>query len=99
MKRLKRKVALQVISIAVAFYAIIITLFALSSYLFLGFSLAENLIVGAITALSLSGMYFIVQVVEKAIESIMDDINGVTSLDRYIEELFKEEERRKEKGE
>ena len=99
MKRLKRKVTLQVISIAVAFYAIIISLFALSSYLFLGFSLIENLIVGAITALSLSGMYFIVQVIEKAIESIMDDINGVTSLDRYIEELFKEEERRKEKGE
>ena len=99
MKRLKRKVALQVISIAAAFYAIIISLFALSSYLFLGFSLTENLIVGAITALSLSGMYFIVQVIEKAIESIMDDINGVTSLDRYIEELFKEEERRKEKGE
>ena len=99
MKRLKRKVTLQVISIAVAFYAIIISLFSLSSYLFLGFSLTENLIVGAITALSLSGMYFIVQVVEKAIESIIDDINGVTSLDRYIEELFKEEERRKEKGE
>ena len=29
----------------------------------------------------------------------MDDINGVTSLDRYVQELFKEEERRKEKGE
>ena len=99
MKRLKRKVALQVISIAAAFYAIIISLLSLIVYFTTIFNTIDSLIVGTVIALSLSGMYFIVQVVEKAIESIMDDINGVTSLDRYIEELFKEEERRKEKGE
>ena len=99
MKRLRRKVTLQVISIAVAFYAVIISLFALLFYLTTNFNAIESVLLGAVMALSLSGMYFIVQVVEKAIESIMDDINGVTSLDRYVEELFKEEERRKEKGE
>ena len=99
MKRLKRKVALQVISIAVAFYSVIISLFALLFYFTTNFNAIESVLLGAVMALSLSGAYFIVQVVEKAIESIMDDINGVTSLDRYIEELFKEEERRKEKGE
>ena len=99
MKRLKRKVALQVISIAVAFYAIVVSLLSLIVYFTTIFNAIDSLIVGTVIALSMSGVYFIVQVIEKAIESIMDDINGVTSLDRYIEELFKEEERRKEKGE
>ena len=99
MKRLKRKVTFQVISIAVAFYAVIISVFTLLMYFTTNFSAIESVLLGAIIALSLSGAYFIIQVVDKAVESIMDDINGVTSLDRYVQELFKEEERRKEKGE
>ena len=99
MKRLKRKVTLQVISIAVAFYAVIIALLSLITYFTTTFNAVESLFVGTIIALSMSGVYFILQVIDKAVESIMDDINGVTSLDRYVQELFKEEERRKEKGE
>lgn len=99
MKRLKRKVTLQVISIAVAFYAVIIALLALITYFTTIFNAIDSLFVGTIIALSMSGVYFILQVIDKAVESIMDDINGVTSLDRYVQELFKEEERRKEKGE
>ena len=99
MKRLKRKVTFQVISIAVAFYAVIIALLALITYFTTIFNAIDSLFVGTIIALSMSGVYFIIQVVDKAVESIMDDINGVTSLDRYVQELFKEEERRKEKGE
>lgn len=99
MKRLKRKVTLQVISIAVAFYAVIIALLALITYFTTIFNAVESLFIGTIIALSMSGVYFILQVIDKAVESIMDDINGVTSLDRYVQELFKEEERRKEKGE
>ena len=99
MKRLKRKVTFQVISIAVAFYAVIIALLALITYFTTIFNAIDSLFVGTIIALSMSGVYFILQVIDKAVESIMDDINGVTSLDRYVQELFKEEERRKEKGE
>lgn len=99
MKRLKRKVTLQVISIAVAFYAVIIALLALITYFTTIFNAVESLFIGTIIALSMSGVYFILQVIDKAVESIMDDINGVTSLDRYVQELFKEEDRRKEKGE
>lgn len=99
MKRLKRKVTFQVISIAVAFYAVIIALLALITYFTTIFNVIDSLFVGTIIALSMTGVYFILQVVDKSVESIMDDINGVTSLDRYVEELFKEEERRKEKGE
>lgn len=99
MKRLKRKVTLQVISIAVAFYAVIIALLALITYFTTIFNAIDSLFVGTIIALSMSGVYFILQVIDKAVESIIDDINGVTSLDRYVQELFKEEERRKEKGE
>lgn len=99
MKRLKRKVTFQVISIAVAFYAVIIALLALITYFTTIFNVIDSLFVGTIIALSMTGVYFILQVIDKSVESIMDDINGVTSLDRYVEELFKEEERRKEKGE